>query len=244
MYAALDMLPTHCHLHAPFVCNTTHQPNTGDCATRGSCRWSPRPHHYSHTQRCPSICGGCYTSQPPQRYTCDDDEDDDGDDDDDEEEDVNDDNVNEEEEEEEGRMQVLHGFMFTHIHLSPLTTPHSHIDLVFIQNGMLQPWLDARNLGNNTQVLVFFAVAAKGDPPLDGKTEVNPEGLTAAHGPHATAVAARLHAHGLSCKVLDRLNFQKSMLEKLVWICAFMLVGAKHGGVSVGEVESTYNAEV
>lgn len=25
-------------------------------------------------------------------------------------------------------------------------------DLVFIQNGMLQPWLDARGLGNNTQV--------------------------------------------------------------------------------------------
>lgn len=27
-----------------------------------------------------------------------------------------------------------------------------HADLVFIQNGMLQPWLDARGLGNNTQV--------------------------------------------------------------------------------------------
>ncbi len=35
-------------------------------------------------------------------------------------------------------------------------------DLVFIQNGMLQPWLDERGLGNNTQVdlahiLVFLA---------------------------------------------------------------------------------------
>ena len=27
-----------------------------------------------------------------------------------------------------------------------------HADLVFIQNGMLQPWLDARGLGSNTQV--------------------------------------------------------------------------------------------
>jgi len=25
-------------------------------------------------------------------------------------------------------------------------------DLVFIQNGMLQPWLDERGLGDNTQV--------------------------------------------------------------------------------------------
>ena len=51
------------------------------------------------------------------------------------------------------------------------------------------------------QVLVYFAVAKKGDPPTDGKTDVNPEGLTAAYGPHAAAVAARLHSAGLSCKV-------------------------------------------
>lgn len=25
-------------------------------------------------------------------------------------------------------------------------------DLVFLQNGMLQPWLDSRGLGDNTQV--------------------------------------------------------------------------------------------
>jgi hypothetical protein len=29
------------------------------------------------------------------------------------------------------------------------------------------------------QVLVYFAVAKKGDKPTDGKTDVNPEGLTA-----------------------------------------------------------------
>lgn len=50
-------------------------------------------------------------------------------------------------------------------------------------------------------MLVYFAVAKKGDAPTDGKTDVNPEGLTAAYGPHAAAVAARLHAAGLSCKV-------------------------------------------
>ena len=35
-------------------------------------------------------------------------------------------------------------------------------DLVFIQNGMLQPWLDERGLGDNTQALIYFAVAKKG----------------------------------------------------------------------------------
>jgi hypothetical protein len=34
------------------------------------------------------------------------------------------------------------------------------------------------------------------------------------------------------------------MLEKLVWISAFMLVGARHGGCTVGEVESAHRDEV
>lgn len=40
-----------------------------------------------------------------------------------------------------------------------------------------------------------------GEKPIDGKTDVNPEGLTAATGKHAAAFAARLAAGGLSCKV-------------------------------------------
>ena len=34
------------------------------------------------------------------------------------------------------------------------------------------------------------------------------------------------------------------MLEKLIWISAFMLVGACHPGASVGDVESKHTAEV
>jgi hypothetical protein len=34
------------------------------------------------------------------------------------------------------------------------------------------------------------------------------------------------------------------MLEKLVWICAVMLVGARHGGIAVGEVERMHRDEV
>jgi hypothetical protein len=109
---------------------------------------------------------------------------------------------------------------------------------------MLQPWLDAKGLGDNTQVLVYFAVAKLGDAPTDGKTDLNPEGLTAAYGRHAEAVADRLHAAGLSCKVLNKHEFQKSMLEKLIWISAFMLVGAKNGGCTVGEVESAHRGQV
>ncbi|KAL3375118.1 hypothetical protein AABB24_006559 [Solanum stoloniferum] len=124
-------------------------------------------------------------------------------------------------------------------------TPKSRwSDLVFFQNGMLEPWFQSKGLGDADQVLAYFAVSKLGEPPTDGKTDTNPEGLTAAYGKWASAVAARLQNGGLSCKVLDKEPFQKQMLEKLIWICAFMLVGARHPGATVGAVEKEYRSEV
>ncbi|XP_071723456.1 uncharacterized protein [Rutidosis leptorrhynchoides] len=124
-------------------------------------------------------------------------------------------------------------------------TPRSRWnDLVFFQNGMLEPWLGSKGLGDADQVLAYFAVSKLGEPPTDGKTDTNPEGLTAAYGKWASAIATRLQAGGLSCKVLDKEAFQKQMLEKLIWICAFMLVGARHPGATVGAVEKEYRDEV
>lgn len=68
------------------------------------------------------------------------------------------------------------------------------------------------------QVLVYFAVAKKGEAPTDGKTDLNPEGLTAAYGPHAETIAHLLHANGLSCSLPAKPDFVAAMLEKLVWI--------------------------
>ncbi len=48
----------------------------------------------------------------------------------------------------------------------------------------------------------------------------------------------------LSEQVLDKEAFQKQMLEKLIWISAFMLVGARHPGATVGAVEKEYRSEV
>lgn len=44
--------------------------------------------------------------------------------------------------------------------------------------------------------------------------------------------------------MLEKETFQKQMLEKLIWICAFMLVGARHPGATVGAVENEYRSEV
>lgn len=74
-------------------------------------------------------------------------------------------------------------------------------DLVFFQNGMLDPWLQSKGLSDANQVLAYFAISKLGEAPVDGKTDTNPEGLTAAYGKWASAVATRLHNGGLSCKV-------------------------------------------
>lgn len=48
----------------------------------------------------------------------------------------------------------------------------------------------------------------------------------------------------MKIQVLEKGEFQKQMLEKLIWICAFMLVGARHPGATVGVVEKEYRSEV
>jgi hypothetical protein len=45
-------------------------------------------------------------------------------------------------------------------------------------------------------------------------------------------------------QVLEKEAFQKQILEKLIWISAFMLVGARHPGATVGAVEKEYRSEV
>lgn len=72
---------------------------------------------------------------------------------------------------------------------------------MFFQNGMLEPWFESKGLSEAGQVLAYFAVSKLGEAPTDGKTDTNPEGLTAAYGKWASAVADRLHSGGLSCKV-------------------------------------------
>lgn len=123
------------------------------------------------------------------------------------------------------------------------TPPERREDLVFLQNGMLGDFLAAQGLPDASQVLVYLAVAKLGEKPTDGITDVNPEGLTSATGKWADAFQARLAKGGLTCHVKQGDAYVKAMLEKHIWICAFMLVGATHG-VTVGEVEREHAAEL
>lgn len=116
-------------------------------------------------------------------------------------------------------------------------------NLVFLQNGILTEYLKGKGLEDNTQALIYFAVSKLGEAPIDGKTDLNPEGLTAVTGKWGDDLANRLNDGNLSCHVLDKEPWTIAMLEKHIWICAFMAVGAKHG-CTVGDVESKYNDEV
>jgi len=85
-------------------------------------------------------------------------------------------------------------------------------DLVFLQNGILTDFLQLKGLEDNTQALIYFAVAKKGEKPIDGKTDLNPEGLTSATGKWANDLSLRLQSGGLSCHVYDKKTFEIAMV--------------------------------
>ena len=89
-------------------------------------------------------------------------------------------------------------------------------DLVFLQNGYLDNFLDTYGLTDNTQVLLYLSVPKLGAEPVDGVTSVNPEGLTAATGVHAKAFADRLAKLNMKCKVVSADDYRPSMFEKLM----------------------------
>jgi len=113
-------------------------------------------------------------------------------------------------------------------------------DLVFLQNGYLDGFLEEKGLMDNTQVLLYLSVPAKGVDPVDGVTAVNPEGLTAATGVHAQAFADRLASLGLKCNVVTPEEYRPAMFEKLIWISTYMLVGTAKECKSVGEAGSQH----
>ncbi|KAG7366619.1 hypothetical protein IV203_029289 [Nitzschia inconspicua] len=113
-------------------------------------------------------------------------------------------------------------------------------DLVFLQNGYLDSFLESNGLMDNTQVLLYLSVPAKGVEPVDGVTSINREGLTAATGEWAQAFSDRLDTLDLKCNVVDAATYKPAMFEKLIWISTFMLVGTAKECTTVGEAGKLY----
>lgn len=109
-------------------------------------------------------------------------------------------------------------------------------DLVFIQNGMIEPLLKDHGLLQNTQALVYFAVSAKGQAPVDG-------GGTVVSGPWAHEFQSLLGQASLGCTAVDRHSFRLQMVEKLLWNCVFGLLCQRHGA-SVGVLVQAHGEEI
>ena len=89
-------------------------------------------------------------------------------------------------------------------------------DLVFLQNGYLDAYLEQKGLADNTQCLLYLSVPALGVDAVDGITSVNPEGLTASTGVHAQALSDVLASLDLKCNVVSMEDYKPAMFEKLM----------------------------
>ena len=118
-------------------------------------------------------------------------------------------------------------------------------DLVFIQNGQLEPFRQKHGLYETTQAVLWLALPRVGGRPVDGVTPESPEGLSSVSGKWAQALAQRLERGNLKCTVYGaQRELRRIMLERLVWTSSFMLLGSIHGGITVGEVSSKHREEV
>lgn len=117
-------------------------------------------------------------------------------------------------------------------------------DLVFVQCGQIDPLRQRYGLYDTTQAVLWFAAVRRGGKVLDGLTDENPGGLSCVSGKWSGSLTMRLRAGDLKCECVQQRDLRRNMLEKLVWVCAFNLVGAVHGGITVGEVERDHRDEV
>lgn len=114
--------------------------------------------------------------------------------------------------------------------------PSRHADLVFIQNGMVRPWLSEHGLLDCTQGVVWAAVPKKGDPPVPG-------GTSPLWGRHAQAVAALFSRCGISAAAVPQPVFLREVAVKLGWILIYGALGSATGA-KVGVIAQEHAAQV
>lgn len=117
-------------------------------------------------------------------------------------------------------------------------------DLVFMQDGMLEPLFQRNGLYGPTQAALYLAILRVGGRPLDGTTSDAPEGLTTVTGKWAEAFAMRMKTGELSCHVRPDRDARRAVMEKAVFTTAYQLVGACYGGLNVGEVAKHHQNDV
>ncbi len=110
-------------------------------------------------------------------------------------------------------------------------------DLVFIQPGVLEPWLEDHGLEGNTRGLLYFHVHQRGGP-------AEPGGVSRFTGPHANAMALWLESLGMRTEVVGRKAFAAAALESAIWSAAFGALCERHGLDVAGVLEQHHDALV
>lgn len=113
---------------------------------------------------------------------------------------------------------------------------HRRPDLVFIQNGMVRPWLRSHALVGATRGLLFFAVPTRG-------AAIEPGGASPFCGPRAAHVVHWLGQLGVPAQEVDWARFSAAELEKLIWNSAFGLLCQVHDA-DVGTVVTEHRGEL
>lgn len=105
---------------------------------------------------------------------------------------------------------------------------HRRDDVVFLQNGMIRPFLRDNGLEQCTRGLLYLAVARRGDAIIGG-------GINWFTGPHGRAVAGWFTRLGLEARDVDWPRFTYYELEKLCWLSILGPLCELHGE-TVGQV--------
>ena len=92
-----------------------------------------------------------------------------------------------------------------------------HPDLVFVQNGMIDPALRKIDCDGCTRGLLYFAAPSREADIVAGAASI----FT---GPHADAMVEWFSALGLEAKRVSRAQFTAEMASKLIWNCTFGLL--------------------
>lgn len=117
-------------------------------------------------------------------------------------------------------------------------------DLVFVQDGFLERLFQKYGLYDVSQATLWMAIMRRGGRAVDGINSASPEGLSVVHGKWAGALAMRMGTGNLVCREVMQREARRCMLEKLVFVSAYNLVGTVHGGITVGEVAKHHSEEV
>lgn len=103
------------------------------------------------------------------------------------------------------------------------TEPAARPDLVFVQNGLLAPFLARHGLAENTQGVLYFAATAR-----DGRAEPGAESLF--WGRHAEEIVGVLRAGEVPARAIaDAREYRREAAIKLAWNAIFGLLGERFG---------------